>query len=64
MVQGFEDSPAGTTAGLMMPFDPSGPELEAGMNDVINAQFEPDHASWNRFEAACAQLRTVYTRSA
>lgn len=56
MVQGFEDSPAGTTAGLMMPFDPSGPELEAGMNDVINAQFEPDHASWNRFEAACAQL--------
>jgi hypothetical protein len=62
--QSFEDSPAGAIAGLMKLFDPSGPALEAGMNDVITSPFQPDHASWNRFEAACGQLRDVYTRSA
>jgi hypothetical protein len=62
--QRFEDSPAGVIAGLMKLFDPKGAELEAGMNDVINSPFQPDHASWNKFEAACGRLRDVYTRSA
>jgi hypothetical protein len=62
--QSFEDSPAGAIAGLMKLFDPSGPELEAGMNDVINSPFQPDRASWSRFEAACAHAQAVYTKSA
>jgi hypothetical protein len=45
-------------------FDPSGPELEAGMNDGINSPFQPDRASWSRFEAACAHVQAVYTKSA
>jgi hypothetical protein len=34
--QSFEDSPAGAIAGMMKFFDPSGLELEPGMNDVVN----------------------------
>lgn len=62
--QSFEDSPAGAIAGLVTMFDPSGPVLEPGMNDVINSPLQPDRASWNRFEAACRQVRELYTRSA
>jgi hypothetical protein len=62
--QSFEDSPAGAIAGLMKAFDPSGPELEPGMNDVISSPLQPDRASWNRFEAACGQVREFYARSA
>lgn len=62
--QSFEDSPAGAIAGLMQELDPTGPELEPGMNDVVNSPFQPDRPAWNRFEAACAQQRDLYTRSA
>jgi hypothetical protein len=32
--------------------------------DAMTTPLQPDRASWNRFESACAQLRGLYTRSA
>jgi hypothetical protein len=62
--QSFEDSPAGAIAGLVKLFDPLGPELHAGENDVINSPFRPDPTAWSRFEVACLELRSIYSRSA
>jgi hypothetical protein len=62
--QSFEDSPAGAIAGLVKMLDPLGPELQAGENDVINSPFRPDLTAWSRFEAACLELCSIYTRSA
>jgi hypothetical protein len=61
--QSFEDSPAGAIAGLMKLFDPTGPKLEAGTNDVINSPLQPDQDSWSRFEVASTQLQELYARA-
>jgi hypothetical protein len=62
--QSFEDSPAGAIAGLVKMLDPTDPDLEPGMNSVINLPLRPTSADWNRFETACGRQQSLYTKSA
>lgn len=63
--QSFEDSPAGAIVKMMGLFSESGlPQPELGSDDVLSSPLRPDRESWNRFEAACGQVRELYTRSA
>jgi hypothetical protein len=63
--QNFEDSPAGAIVKMMGLFSESGlPQPELGSNDVLSSPLQPDWASWNRFEAACGQVRERYARCA
>lgn len=55
--QSFDDSPAGQIAGLARAFGAPEEELEPNSSSVMHAGEKPTAREWERFEAACVQVR-------
>lgn len=63
--QSFEDSPAGAIVKMMGLFEDAGlPEPQLGSEAVLASPLQPSRAAWNRWEAACEGMLSVYTKSA
>lgn len=62
--QSFADSPAGHIAGLAKLLDPLAPGLVVGDDAATNSGVRPTPADWDRFSAACDELRLHGAESA
>lgn len=55
--QSFEDSPAGCVGTLGLLLGAPEPEIEVNSSSVMQMGEKPTASEWDRFEAACAQIR-------
>ncbi|MEZ0362634.1 hypothetical protein ACAG26_02865 [Mycobacterium sp. pUA109] len=62
--QSFADSPAGHIAELFKLLDPLAPGLVVSSDAAVNGGTRPTAAEWDRFAAACRELRTRPAQSA